>query len=460
MRTLLLLFSLTGAIRCASGELRIGAASVVITPAQGTPLAGYYEMRTADAVRDDLYAKALVFEQDGARAAVVVCDLITLGRGTVEQARQRIGQTTAIPGSNVLIAATHTHTGPIVPRNSSRELSEGATNAAARQFAASLPELIARSVREAAGKLAPTRASVAVGLEEHLSHNRRYWLRDGTLAWNPPKLGTNVVLPAGPIDPDVAVVYFESLATNALAMLVNFAMHPDTIGGTQISADYPGALARRLAAWKGPDMITVFANGTCGNINHRDLRWLDPQKGPAEAERLGGVLAGAVQRTWPRLAPLTNATPRVSSEIVRLPLPKITEADLERARATVNRLADRQTKFLDKVDAFKILDVAAREGKPWEVEVQVIALGEQLAIVGLPGEIFVELGLAIKKASPFPVTVIAELANGSIGYIPNRSAYAEGNYEVVSARGAEGSGELLVESAVKLLRELRETSAP
>ena len=452
----LLFLVLAAALPCAASELRVGAASVVITPAHGTPLAGYYEMRTADAVRDDLYAKALVFEQDGARVAVVVCDLITLGRGTVEQARRRVEQTAAIHGSNVPIAATHTHTGPIVPRNSSRELSEGATNAAARQFAASLPELIARCVREAAGKLTPVRAFAAVGLEEHLSHNRRYWLRDGTVGWNPPKLGTNVVRPAGPIDPDVAVVYFESLATNALATLVNFAMHPDTVGGTQISADYPGALARRLAAWKGPDMLTVFANGACGNVNHRDLRWLDPQKGPDEAERLGGVLAGAVQRIWPRLVPLTNAAPRARSEIVHLPLPKITETDLERARATVNRLADRQTKFLDKVDAFKALDVAAREGKPWEVEVQVIALGDQVAIVGLPGEMFTELGLAIKKASPFPITVIAELANGSIGYVPNRSAYAEGNYEVVSARCAEGAGELLVESALKLLRQLRE----
>ena len=90
-----------------------------------------------------------------------------------------------------------------------------------------------------------------------------------------------------------------------------------------------------------------------------------------------------------------------------------------------------------------------------DVPVQVIALGQQVAIVGLPGEIFVELGLAIKKGSPFPVTVIAELANGSIGYIPNRSAYAEGNYEVISARCAEGAGELLAESAVKLLHQLR-----
>src|SRR5688572_31140096 len=111
-----------------------------------------------------------------------------------------------------------------------------------------------------------------------------------------------------------------------------------------------------------------------------------------------------------------------------------------------------QPKFLDRVKAFKVLDIAAREGKPHEVEVQVIALGNELAWVSLPGEIFVELGLAIKKASPFRHTMIAELANGSIGYIPDRQAYPQGNYEVVSARCAEGSGELLVEADRKSTR--------
>jgi hypothetical protein len=86
--------------------------------------------------------------------------------------------------------------------------------------------------------------------------------------------------------------------------------------------------------------------------------------------------------------------------------------------------------------------------------VQVIALGDQVAWVSLPGEVFVELGLAIKQDSPFPHTIIAELANGAIGYIPSRRAYAQGNYEVVSARCAEGSGELLVDAAVRLLKQL------
>ena len=111
-------------------------------------------------------------------------------------------------------------------------------------------------------------------------------------------------------------------------------------------------------------------------------------------------------------------------------------------------------KFIDQVQAFKVLDVAARKGEAQQVEVQVIALGREVAWVSLPGEIFVELGLSIKSGSPFKQTVIAELANGSIGYIPTRRAYSEGNYEVVSARCAEGSGELLVASALRQLREL------
>lgn len=88
-----------------------------------------------------------------------------------------------------------------------------------------------------------------------------------------------------------------------------------------------------------------------------------------------------------------------------------------------------------------------------------IALGDQLAWVGLPGEIFVELGKAIKIASPFPYTIIAELANGSIGYVPDRKAYPEGAYEVISTRCAPGGGEALVAAATRLLIEARTNPA-
>jgi hypothetical protein len=95
-----------------------------------------------------------------------------------------------------------------------------------------------------------------------------------------------------------------------------------------------------------------------------------------------------------------------------------------------------------------------------EAEVQVISLGDQIAWVGLPGEIFVELGQAIKLASPFPHTIVVELANGSIGYVPNRRAYPEGAYEVISSRVAAGGGEMLVDAAVRLLIEHRQRFLP
>src|SRR5262249_57285253 len=119
---------------------------------------------------------------------------------------------------------------------------------------------------------------------------------------------------------------------------------------------------------------------------------------------------------------------RAKSEVVKLPLPPITAEDLAQAKGVLKRINDPKTTFLEKVKAYQVLDVAAREGRPQEVEVQVIALGDQVAWVSLPGEIFVELGMAVKKASPFPYTVIAELANGSIGYIPGQTAHPQGNH--------------------------------
>jgi hypothetical protein len=440
-------------------ELRAGAAGVNITPAPGIGLAGYYFERGADGTNDDLFAKALVLEVGGTRAALVTLDLISTTRPMVEAARREIERAAGIPSANVMISATHAHTGPVLAERGLRDDAFGENAQVTVKYSDGLPALIAESVRRAAERLEPARASAAVVLEPNISFNRRFHMRDGSVGWNPGKLNTNIVRVAGPIDPEVGVIYFEAIPGNSpakpLATCVNFAMHPDTVGGAKFSADYPAALARRLAEYKGPDMVTLFANGACGNINHVNVNWAERQNGPQEAARLGTILAGAVFKAWMQLRPLTPGALRVSSEIVKLPLRELRPGDVERARETVLRYGMKDNRgFMEKVEAYRILDVAAREGKPYEVEVQVIALAGDVAWVSLPGEMFVELGLAIKQASPFRHTLIAELANGSIGYIPNSPAYLEGNYEPISARCAAGSGEMLVESAVRQLRAL------
>jgi hypothetical protein len=144
---------------------------------------------------------------------------------------------------------------------------------------------------------------------------------------------------------------------------------------------------------------------------------------------------------------------RVQREVVPLPLAPYRPEEVDEAREILaNYGAPNAKPFYDQVRAFKVLELEARKGKPIDAEVQVITLGDQVAFVGLPGEIFVDLGRAIQARSKYPFTFVVSLANGSIGYVPDCKAYPEGAYEVISTRVHEGGGELLVDAALRLLR--------
>lgn len=437
----------------ATGEgLKIGTAAVNINAPIGTPMAGYYRERACTGVADDLFAKAVVLDDGSTKAALVVCDLISLPRSTVLEARRLVAESTGIPGTNVMLSATHSHTGPVLARDSALDDVTGAHNTLCRDYIRRLPQLIAESVQQAHTRRSAASVSTAKQQEAELAFNRRFWMKDGSVGWNPGKSNPKIMRPAGPIDPDVCVTYFESPQRKPLLTLVNFSMHPDTTGGTLLSADYPGALSRRVAEYKGHDMLTIFANGACGNINHVNVNWASAQTSTNEANRLGTILAGSVFKAYMKLQPVAGNRLHVRSQILELPLFPAAEADLIHAREVQGR--GEMAAFMERVEAYKHLDVESRKGKPFEVEVQVITLGRHLAWVSMPGEFFVEPGLNIKAASPFPFTQIVELANGSIGYIPNRSAYAEGDYEVLSARCASGSAEMLTTAAITLLEQI------
>ena len=452
---LICVFSLVFPLR--AGDLSAGAAVVDITPPRGCPMAGYYSVRGAEGTHDPLHSKALVLEKDGVRVALVALDLISTTRGLVEEARALIEKETRIPGKNVMISATHSHTGPVLWGRTQRDEVLGGSSEIARDYIKHLPARIAESVKKADAARKPARASFATGQEEGLAFNRRFHMVDGSIGWNAGKKNPRIIRPAGPTDPSVPVVLFETLdkVPRPIAVYVNFAMHLDTVGGLYYSADYPYTLSKSLAAALGDDVVTVFSVGTCGDINHINVESAKPQKGHGEAARIGTRLAAEVLRTFEKLKPAADGPIRVSSAMVDLTAAMVTLEELASAKVVINEVQAGKKpapKFLDQVQAFKAVDVAARLGKPIAVEVQAISLGDDLAWVSLPGEIFVELGMQIKRGSPFKQTMIAELANGAIGYIPNRVAYPQGNYEVVSSRVAEGSGEKLVDEALRQLR--------
>jgi hypothetical protein len=146
----------------------------------------------------------------------------------------------------------------------------------------------------------------------------------------------------------------------------------------------------------------------------------------------------------------------VRRAVVDAPLQKVTPEKVAAAREQMAKIGSREMPFLEQVETAKIVDLALRKTDSIPLEVQAFRLSRDVAIVTLPAEVFVELGLAIKQASPFETTLVIELSNDDPAYIPTQKAFAEGSYETVNSRVVPGSGEKMVEAAVKLLKELAE----
>ena len=455
-KLVLLLLIYISSLSTFAGDLEIGAASVKITPPLGIPMAGYYHERGAEKIHDDLYAKAIVIENDGMKVAIVSCDIIKVTSGMVEEVRNLVKKSIGINPDYVMIGATHSHTGPVILDEENKDKMRGKNSKIQDEYLSKLPGLIAESIIKANSALMPAKISVGLGHEESISFNRRFFMTDGTVGWNPGKMNPNIIKPAGPIDPDVFVLYAETTDGDPISTYVNFALHLDNVGGTEISADLPYTLSTILGKIKGEKMVTLFSQACSGNINHINVKSPEKQNGHINAQRLGSVLSGEVIKTYTRLQSLDLNKISVKKEIVKLPLPEISPDEVDEARIIAATYGTSEVApFMDLVKSAKILDVYERKGNPIDAEIQVFALGEKCAIVSLPGEVFTELGMYIKNRSPYPFTIITELTNNCIGYIPDRKAYIEGNYEPVSSRCAPGSGEILAEHALKMLNELK-----
>lgn len=430
--------------------MRAGASRVDITPPVGTALAGYFSDRKASGVHDPLYAKALAVESGDEAAAILACDLICLYRETVQQIRSLAQRKSGIPAERIMVACTHTHLGPATV--------DIFQTAADRAYLERLVPEAAEAVSSACGRMRPASLSIASGELHGVAFNRRYRLADGAVMTNPGRR-PDIVGPAGPVDPQVAVLAFTGEDGRPIALLVNFACHLDTIGGDVVSADYPGFMAAVVRDSLGEDVEVVFVNGACGDVNHIDLSDASPPKGFDMARSIGERLAAKVLETLSasrRTRPARMERVLCASDVLRLEVRAIPEQELERARsalATAPPLGSYDHEQVYAREAILVSELA----REVEAEIQEFCLGEA-ALVGAPFEMFCELGLAIKAASPFQPTMVVELANGYEGYLPTRKAYQEGGYETRAARSSKlspGSGEAVVECATGLLRRLR-----
>lgn len=449
------------AMRRETPTLRAGVAVVDITPPLGSRMAGYFNERVNTGTLDPLQAKALVFAQGEIRMAWVVCDLIGVPLEVSRRARTLASNKTGIPIANIVIAATHAHTGPLF----TGPLRDYFHNQAVRKngrdphetedYPALLVEKLIEALAKAEASLKDVRLEAGIAKPyPPLSFNRRFHMKDGTVRFNPGQQNPDIIREAGPIDPEAGMLLIRERDGNrALASWTVFALHCDTVGGTQYSADYPAHLERALRQALGPEFFSIFGAGPCGDINHIDVR----TKGRRRAEEIGALLADTLLGAMPKWRARPAPSLAVRREIIDAPLQKYSPDQIAQATQDLAKVGTRQWPFLKQVEACKIVDIGMRgPGATLPLEVQAFRLNSETAVVTLPGEVFVELGLAIKKASPFKTTLVMELANDNPAYIPTRKAFAEGSYETVNSRVEPGSGEKMVEAAVRLLKQLAE----
>ena len=452
--------------------LRAGAAINKITPPAGSIMGNSYGKEICEGVHDDIYARTIVFEKDGVRAAFIALDLISIPHRIVVETRDLISRITGIPAGNIIMSATHCHAGPQM-NPLFWDAAGGEAKRKSMEYVNNLPAMIAESVQKAETKLQPVRVSFGSVSEMSVNFNRRYLMKDGTFKMNPGRNNPEVVRVAGPVDPEVAVVYFESADSEPVAMLVNFALHPAIVGGNHISADFPGVVCSLLSKVKGDEMVTVYTNGNSGNVNHIDVNWLNQPEGFSEATRVGTIVAADALKALSTLRPVIVNSLKVRSEPVEVPVSSATQKDYEWAKLIIASYSKAQSLALDDlVRAWRIIDlfelkggVKARHeitttvplkagGGALVSEIQAIILGDELALVGFPGDAFVELGLAIKQNSPYPYTVVTEQSgNGTFSYVPNYKAVLEGGYESESARFLPGGGEILVDTVIRVLTD-------
>lgn len=433
--------------------LTAGLAKVCITPPLGVPLAGFAARQgNASGVHDDLYARALVVEQNGRALAFVSVDLLALEASFVSDVRRAVQRRTGIAPEALLLAATHTHAGPVTIRtffNPGASLDSG--------YMESLAAAIEACVTEAWQSRRPARVGVGTGRAEGVGVNRR----------TPDKR---------PIDDQIALIRVDDERGNTRGAIINYACHPTVLGPNNllITGDFPHYTIEEVERALGPDSLALFINGTQGNISvgHSSelsaIGIITPGRTFERAAETGIALGRAALDALPHVTTSTRTTLKCVSTSTDLPLKawpgaSQTATALDAATRRLENLVNREAaadeiararteRLYASITNFFAAEARKQPDSHLPIEIQGLRLGDA-AFVAVPAEVFVEIGLRIKREATHP-TFICGVTNGYIGYLPDRAAYAAGGYEVVASMCAEGADEVLVRAAHAVVGQL------
>ena len=448
-------------------RLEIGFSAVNITPCEGIGIAGYFIPRFVKGVLDDIYTQALAVRCGESTALLISVDNVGLKDTLIREIAEKIERETGVSRDAVLIGATHSHTAPLLYKTEAFEADVSKIDA----YREELKEKITEAARLALSDLSPARMGFGRGhAPDRIAYIRRYRMKDGTTMTCPPIDDPNIEGPIGELDREVNIIRFKREGARDVVLL-NFGLHADTVNGDLISADWPCWLRRTVDAALGADcMFFPGAEGDVGStnvhpvpsdMNDTEISFDNEMKSPGMARFVGRALAGVVLQVYDKVEFSEVEDISTARRVILVPSNKPKPSDMPLARE-YKRLHDEGRDDLIPYTAMELTTVVAEalrmcrlENAPdfFELELIGLRLGD-IALVGLPGEPFTDIGVAIKKLGGYDMILPIAQMNGDEGYFPSRQAFDEGGYEARSSHYVAGIDSLIVDGAKSVLAEL------
>jgi hypothetical protein len=447
---------------------RAGSSISNITPKIGSSTNGYFQDTRITNIHDETHARCIVLDDSRTKLVIVVADLCMLTRETVDQAKSRASEITGIPNRNMLISATHTHSG-----GTSCSVFQSDPDPDYLQF---ISDRIADAIVRANASLEPARIGWGFGSEAHQVFCRRWKMKPGTplpnpfggmdqVKMNPGINNPNLVEPTGPVDPELPVVVIQAINGDYIGLLANYSLHyVGFVPSGEVSADYFAVFARQMGELLGTQnqkipFVGIMSNGTSGDINNIDFsgKYLQHQKPYVQMQYVANRLAAEALRVVESIEykdwiPLTSLEEEISLGVRRPD-----EKEVERANEIVASATSNVMQSAEEVYARETLFMNDYPEKV-SIPLQVLKLGD-MAIAAVPCEAFAEIGLELKEKGPFEDMFTISLANGYYGYLPTPEQHALGGYETWRARSSflEIKASIqIVDTVLKLMRQLEE----
>lgn len=445
--------------------MKTGFSKICINPPYGTPICGYYEERFTKGILDDIFARAVAFDDGETQAVIIALDLICFEQKYYDEFKKAINEATGINKDAIYINCSHTHTAPLVGNDFASE------KKSTPEYDAFLISSVRDAVIYALADLKESEIGTAQTEAKNISFIRRFRMKDGTVATNPGVNNKDIDHPLGTPNETVKLVKITRQDADDI-FIVNFGTHPDSVGGEYISADYMGFVCSIIEN-AVPGTKCMFLLGPQGDVNHVNV---NPTKGESaiskidfdgvprsikHAEHMGRIIAGAVLSVCSITDEVKADKIKFASKMVNLPShqenDRLDEAqkiyDLYHA-GRASELPYKEMELTTVVAEAERIIRLQNGPESFPFFLSAIKIGD-LVFAGIGGEAFTEIGNRICASSPFETTVLTCITNSEGGYIPTTSAYDEGGYEAKSSQLKPGGDDIIVEGMIELFAELR-----